>query len=92
MNNTLSKRQVNNLKSAIAVLHVKNISEELMDKKLGEIVNMLQYPEEELRTSWINSTKELLLNQDYKAFKEYIRKELAYLGDTNAINELNNKA
>lgn len=87
-NSTLSKSQVNKLKLAMGLLHVKNISKELMDSKLGEIVSLLQYPEEELRMSWIHSTGILILNNQYKEFKEYLRKELAYLGDTNAINEL----
>ena len=88
MENTLNESQVNNLKVAMGVLRVKSISKELMNKKLGEVVSLLQYPEEELRMAWINSTGILILNNQYKEFKEYLRKELAYLEDWNAINEL----
>ena len=88
MENTLNESQVNNLKVAMGVLRVKSISKELMNKKLGEVVSLLQYPEEELRMAWINSTGILILNDQYKEFREYLRKELAYLEDWNAINEL----
>lgn len=88
MNNTLSKEQVNELKLAIGLLHVKGISLKLMYSKLNEIVEMLQYPEIEIRSMWIESAACIILNGQMNKFKDYMWMELNYLNETKAIQEL----